>query len=290
MLKLFKKIQILLPPVLTNFLKKNMGYIGYAAWEHAPEGFKTKIETGGWALDSIASLQREKWPSYAKRIQSTRTLGINHESPDVDKENDPFFHNLLCSFAYVLALAGIKKDKISFLDWGGGIGHYGLLAQELVNPAQIHVDYYCYDFEVFGNQGKLENPTFHYFHNENDHQDKKFDLLMASSSIWYETDWRNGIDKLCKFDVEFMYITRMIFIEEHPSYVAIQRPKTMGYKTEYLFWIINKSEFLAYMSTKDFTLIREFEFGEVNPVFKAPEQGTMKGFLFSKSKHETTSN
>lgn len=281
MLKFFKKLQLILPPVLTNFLLKNMGYLGMAPWQYMPEGFDYKVKSNGWDLDSIAKLQAKKWPDYVKRIQSNDTIGINHESSITDG-TDPFFHNLLMSFAYVLSLAGLDKKQVNFLDWGGGIGHYGLLAEELLKPSGIPLNYFCYDFKIFGEHGKKLNPSYTYFDDKQQHQDVHFDLLMASSSIWYEEKWQNGVDQLCAYQSDYLYITRMIFISEKPSFVAIQRPKNMGYDTEYLFWIINKHEFVGYLSEKGFNLIREFEFGPTTPIFKAPEQGTMKGFLFKK--------
>jgi putative methyltransferase (TIGR04325 family) len=282
MLKLFKKLQLVLPPLFTDFVKKNLGYIGYAVWEYAPKGFNTKIRKSGWDLESIAVLQKEKWGGYSNRIKSSQNIGVNHEHSDSTIPHDPFFHNLLSSFAYVITLSGLKKESIDFLDWGGGIGHYGLLAEELIKPAEIKMNYFCYDFPVFCDHGKKVNPTYNYFSDQNQYHDHQFDLVMASSSIWYEADWKNGVDKLCKFGIDFLYITRMIFIDEQPSYVAVQRPKLMGYDTEYLFWVINKNEFINYINEKNFELIREFEFGSVPPIFKGPEQGTMKGFLFKR--------
>jgi putative methyltransferase (TIGR04325 family) len=283
MIYYFKKyIQPIIPPFIYVFLKKNAGYFGLAIWEYVPEGFNRIIDKSGWNLESIAVLQSEKWDNYLNRVKSSQSLGFNHESPDLTIINDSFFHNLLVSFAYVISLSGLNKKSINFLDWGGGIGHYGLLAEELINPGNMDFNYYCFDFPFFCDYGKTLNPNFNFFANENQFQDVKFDLIMASSSIWYENDWKKGVDKLCKYNTNFLYITRMIFIQIHPSYVAIQRPKSMGYNTEYLFWIINKSEFVSYLSEKKFTLIREFEFGEVPPIFKGPEQGTMKGFLFKK--------
>ncbi|MHA8072233.1 hypothetical protein V7S77_09955 [Aquirufa ecclesiirivi] len=282
MFKLFKKIQRFFPPFIVDFVKKNLGYIGYALWEYAPKGFLTQIKKGGWDLESIAVVQKEKWEAYRDRVRSNQSIGVNHEHPDSSIQHEPFFHNLLVSFAYVIALSGLKKKSIDFLDWGGGIGHYGLLAEELIKPAEIKINYFCYDFPGFCNHGKELNPNYNYFSDENKYHDHKFDLVMASSSIWYEEDWKKGVDKLCKFETDFLYITRMIFIDEQPSYVALQRPKSMGYNTEYLFWIINKHTFVKYLNEKNFTLVREFEFGNILPIFKAPEQGTMKGFLFKR--------
>ena len=277
-----KFMQRLLPPVAIDFIKNNLGYIGLAPWKYVPEGFDYKINSKGWDMAEIAKLQHDKWDDYVKIIKGVSPLGINHESSNSNEYVDPFFHNLLISFAYVLTLSGIKKQKINFLDWGGGIGHYGLLAEELVKPAGLEVNYFCYDFEVFGDSGKKLNPQFNFFSDGDKYLSQPFDLIVASSSIWYEKEWKHGVDKLCAHDTEYLYITRMIFIEDKPSYVALQQPSYMGYKTEYLFWVINKNEFLNYVLEKGYALIKQFEFGNVTPVFKAPEQGTMKGFLFKK--------
>ena len=274
-----KSIKQLIPPVIYNYILKNSGHIGLAMWEYAPDGFSRKVKSNGWDLQSIVDLQAAKWPNYLERVKSTKNLGVNHESNYID-HNIPFFHNLLMSFAYVLTLAGLNKKAINFLDWGGGIGHYGLLAGELIKPANLDLNYYCYDFDIFGTSGREKNPTYTYFSDNTMYNEVKFDLIMASSSIWYESDWRKGIDKILKYNTEFLYITRMIFIIDKPSFVAIQRPKSMGYDTEYLFWVINKFELIEYVTKSGFCLIREFEFGETMPVFKAPEQGTMQGFLF----------
>jgi hypothetical protein len=109
MFKLLKKIQLVLPPFLTDFVKKNLGYIGYAVWEYAPKGFDTEIKMGGWDLESIAVLQKEKWEAYSNRIKSAQNIGVNHENSDLTISHDPFFHNLLSTFAYVISLSGIKK-------------------------------------------------------------------------------------------------------------------------------------------------------------------------------------
>lgn len=277
----FKKIKSLLPPILLKFITNNLGYFNLAPWEYVKEGFDYIINSQGWNLEQIAEFQFQKWPKYSKRISSTGGFGINHES-EMALGNDPFFHNLLVSFAFVITLSAQKKKNINFLDWGGGIGHYGLLANEILKPLDLQLNYYCYDFEVFGKVGQKLNLGYKFFSNTDQYLNIEFDLILASSSIWYEKNWKDGVDKLCKYQTQYLYITRMIFIAKEQSYVAIQRSMSMGCKTEYLFWIINKYEFINYLQSKGFKLLREFEFGEALPIFKAPEQGTFFGFLFIK--------
>jgi putative methyltransferase (TIGR04325 family) len=282
MQKITKIIKKILPPFLFKFILNNSPYFGFTIWKYAPDKFDTVISTDGWNLESIAAIQVSKWENYKNRIKSTNAIGLNHESDNFGLTNDPFFHNLLVSFAYVLGLSAISKKSIKVLDWGGGIGHYGLLSEELFKSTNLKIDYYCYDFPVFCSAGQKINPNYTFFNNENMIKGFEFDLIVASSSIWYEKDWKNGVNKLCNYNPEYLYITRMIFTNKGESYVALQKPKQKGYKTEYLFWVINEFDFVSYTSSKNYKLIREFEFGEPIPIFKAPQQGTYKGFLFKK--------
>ena len=276
------KIKEFIPPVLLNCIYNIFGLLGISQWKYMKEGFNYQVKSEGWDMSEIAQVQYNKWDAYRKYISTTRPFAINHEGPVSDMVVDPFYHNLLNSFAHILCLASIGKSRIKFLDWGGGLGHYGLLAKTVLSSTDLSIDYYCYDFEPFCNYGRKVNPEFTYESDAQKLLGNKYDLILASSSIWYEKEWRNGIDTLSKYTTDYLYITRMIFVEHVPSFVALQQPDYMGYKTEYLFWIINRSEFLNYMQTRGFNLIREFEFGKVTPIYRAPENGSMKGFLFKK--------
>src|SRR6266545_2849798 len=43
------------------------------------------------------------------------------------------------AYGYVLALAAWKKDRVSLLDWGGGLGHYNLISQALLPLVEINI-------------------------------------------------------------------------------------------------------------------------------------------------------
>jgi hypothetical protein len=80
----------------------------------------------------------------------------------------------------------------------------------------------------------------------------------------------------------YLYVTRMIFVERAESYVAIQRPWALGYKTEYRCWIFNREEFVHHLSSRSMELLREFLISDGPRIHRAPEQGDYKGFLFRK--------
>jgi putative methyltransferase (TIGR04325 family) len=277
------RVKDFIPPVLVSYLYNFRGLMGKAPWKYIKEGFSYQLKSAGWDMNEIALVQLEKWEAYKNYLLSTNPLAINHEGSMKSLSNDPFYHNLLNSFAHSLCLASINKKAVNFLDWGGGLGHYGVLAKSILSSTNLPLHYYCYDFEPFCKYGKQVNPEFTYESDKQHLIENNYDLILASSSIWYEKNWKDGIDTLSNFKTDYLYITRMIFVEHVDSFVALQQPENMGYKTEYLFWVINKKDFLEYVQSKGFQLIREFEFGEITPIYQAPENGTLKGFLFKKN-------
>lgn len=277
-----KIIKSICPPILWDFFKKNLGYIINAHWEYMPNGFESRIITNGWDIQSIVDLQVKKWALFKKSVFSSKALGINHESSDQDNVFDLVSHNTLLSYGFVLLLSANNKSKVKVLDWGGGIGHYGIIGQSLLNSTEVQLEYYCYDLEKFCDAGVVLNPDFKYFSNMNFIDNSNFDLVLVSSSLWYENDWKHVLKNLINVTSGYLYITRMNFINVNPSYVAIQRPSMLGYKTEYLCWIFNENELIEYAKSLGLKYLKEFYIGPSFPIFKAPEQGKYKGFLFKK--------
>ena len=271
------------PPIVFKYLKIAKIKFTYAEWEYVEEGWDYNSEyIKGWNLDLIVDLQLNKWEDFRRRIMSPMSLAVNHESNDYTKL-DLISHNLLVSFNYVCLLASQQKNSLKILDWGGGIGHYGQIARSSL--PEIAVEYWCYDLEAF-NKGALKAITdIHFSSDPMFFANEKFDLVNVSSSLWYDRNWKKTIKELFANISDYLYITRMVFVEKSKSYVAIQRPYSMGYKTEYLCWIFNKQEFISYVETMGFSLQREFYLGPSAEIYKAPEQGQYWGFLFKNITH-----
>ena len=287
MIELIKNIT---PPILLNLYKKYSGYFVKPLWEYLPNGFNTKIRSDGWDVQSIVDLQVSKWNNFASSINSIKPLGINHESNYQNKHDDLIAHNTIYSYSYVLMLAFVNKDSINILDWGGGIGHYGLISESLSLNKKNNLKYHCYDLEKFCIAGKKISPNYIFYNSKDLALSKKYDLILVSSSLWYEKDWKKIFLDLSKSTSNYLYITRMIFITRKPSYVAIQRPHVFGYNTEYMCWILNESEFIEYAVSIGLELIRETYIGPGYPIFKAPENGDYKGFIFKKNNSAKTNS
>ncbi len=271
-------------PGFIGLAQRVLNLVRPAPWEYVPDGWRAAPSTRGWNVASIVELQKAKWPRYAASLEGTAPLGVNHESQGKPNTGNFRDHNTLLSYAYVLALAAHRLQQLSLLDWGGGIGHYYLLSKAVL-PG-VYLDYSCHDLPLLCEGGREVLPEAHFLEKREECFARRYDLVLASSSVWYEEDWTSLLDQLISVADPYLYITRMIFVERAASYVAIQRPWQSGYPTEYLCWILNRHEFLNHVLSRGMELVREFMICSSQHIHRAPEQGDYRGFLFRK--HDIT--
>ena len=249
-------------------------------WEHVPEGFARPAK--GWNVQAISDAYREKWPSYLAAIEGTKPLGVNHEMPQghVIGWEDHGAHNTLVSYAYVLALAARGRDRISLLDWGGGIGHYLPLSRALIPGVEI--DYHCKDVTVLAEHGRELFPEASFYDDDSCLQ-RRYDLVLASGSLQYAPDWAQTLAGLADATSGLLYVTRAPVAMRAASFVVLQRAYDYGYDTEYLGWVFNRDELLAAADSAGVALVREFLVAAWISAHGAPEAPVEhRGFLFSK--------
>ena len=253
-------------------------------WEYVPEGWRSKdAHIKGWNVESIVETQKAKWPEFLRSVRATGPLGVAHEGL-ASSNNDYAAHNTMMAYAYAIAMAARKKDRISLLDWGGGIGHYYVISQALL--PDVTIDYHCKDLPLLCKGGRELLPEAKFYENEEECFVSAYDFVLASSSLHYCEDWKRIAQQLVLATRSYIYITRLPIVHGAPSFVAVQRPYRYGYQTEYLCWFLNREEFLAHMNTLGMELIREFLIQERPHVYNAPEQGEYRGFLFRRSSGE----
>lgn len=271
----------ILPPFLVNlayWMKQKMRPIP-PEWEYIPQGWRyadNHPEVKGWNVDDILAVYRQKWPGFANHVGGTGMLGIAHEG-NITIDNDIYAHNASLSFAYVLALTARQQQTISLLDWGGGIGHYYLLAKSVL--PQVNINYHCKDVPVLAEYGQTLFPNQH-FYTDDQCLNRRYDLVMASTSLHYTPDWQNLIKRLAGVANRYLYIAQLPTIFKQNSFVFVQRCYNYNYNTEYLGWCLNRQEFLQVAAEANLTLIREFTYGYRPIIHKAPEQNEYRGFLF----------
>ncbi len=256
---------------------------GRPEWEYVPEGWERQRRdpsVRGWDVDAIVEAYRAKWPSFLHALEGARPLGVNHEVP-VGEEivtDDLAAHNMLVSFAYALALAAHRKERVSMLDWGGGIGHYYEIAKAILPGVEI--DYHCRDLPRLAVAGRALHPGAT-FSDDDSCLDRRYDLVLASSSLQYSEEWRETLRRLAGATGGFLYVARVPVALQSPSFVVLQAAYAYGYETEYLSWVLNREELLSTASASGLELVREFLLMAWLSAAGAPEVPTgHRGFLF----------
>jgi len=274
-----KMVRLLTPPLFVQLARRFISPKPDAEWVYVPDGWsyaKSHPEVRGWNVLDILEVYKQKWPRFVDMVQGSGPLGMTHESTLTTSE-DIIGHNAMMAYAYVLATASRHKDRLSMLDWGGGIGHYYLLAQALL-PG-VEVEYYCKDVSVLCEYGEQIFPRQHFYADERCF-DRVYDFVMASTSMHYTEDWRMLLQRLADVTSGYLYVANLPVVQQAPSFVFIQRPYRYGYNTEYLAWCLNHTEFLLTAEKAGLHLLREFVYGHQPFIQGAPEQNVYRGYLF----------
>lgn len=251
-------------------------------FRYAPDGWERAAGPGvtGWDAAGVAEAYRSKWESYRRALEGPGPLGIYHEVREGEEvgRGDVAAHNMLVTFAYVLALAARGKERLSMLDWGGGTGHYALFA-EAVLPG-LELEYHCKEVpHVVEAARELGVPGR--FVADDSWRDRRYDLVVASGSLQYVEDWCGTLGDLASAADRYLYLTRVPLAASVPSFTVIQRAHAYGYGTEYPGWVLNRDELLACAERSSLELVREFLLDAWLSAKGAPEEPTgHRGFLF----------
>ena len=256
---------------------------GEPEWEYVPEGWvRTASDPSvkGWDVQAVANAYRDKWPAFVRAIEGARPLGVYHEigAGEQITGEDAAAHNLLLTFAYVAALAAYGKRRLTFLDWGGGIGHYGELARAVL---PVEVDYHCREVPQIAAVGRESGAAGRYV-SDDTWADRTYDLVMASGSLQYAEDWRAQLAGLAAVCDGYLYVTRLPYARSGPSFHVLQRAYRYGYETEYVGWVVSRDELLAHARALGLEHVREFVIDAWLSAPGAPEDPIgHRGFLFT---------
>ena len=285
MSKLKELVRDITPPILLRWRQQISRRTQLQEWEYIAQGWSYLAEhpeVKGWNVAEVLTTYQQKWPAFVDKVAGTNPLGITHES-DLLSNEDLVSHNGIMTFGYILALSALQKRQISILDWGGGIGHYCLLAKALLQNQDRQLDYHCKDVPLLVEYGLKLFPDQHFYVDDSClHQ--SYDLVMASTSLHYTENWQELVRNLASATKNYLYLANVPTVKQADSFVFVQRAYKYGYNTEYLGWCLNHHELIAHAEKSGLILRREFVYGHKPTIHNAPEQNEYRGYLFSTEK------
>ncbi|MEX2186018.1 MAG: methyltransferase, TIGR04325 family [Pirellulales bacterium] len=269
--------------MLKRLVKRWRHDAGGSHYEYVPEGWARETTDSlvkGWNVATVVDTQLARLDAWRESFAGTAPLGVTNANRAAST-GDLVTHNTAVTFAYVVALAARKKDRLSLLDWGGGVGQYCFAAEAAV-PG-VAIDYHCKEVPVQCNHGRRVLPNATFYTDDDQFAGRRFDLVFASGSLHYAQDWQTVLARLAAATGEYLFVTRLPVVFDAESFVYLQRAYAHGYDTEYLGWALNRSEFLAAAESQGLQLVREFLVSESAHIAGAPEDCQSRGFLFERT-------
>lgn len=271
-------IRALSPPILWDAARAARDAIGKPEWEWVPGGWdRSRAAAQGWEDESVLETLRARWPAIVAATRGPAPLTLSPESALAARE-DIATHNTVMVFGYGLARAAHGVSQLSMLDWGGGLGHYRLVAEALL--PDVTIEYHCRDTRLVARYARTLQPDAHFHEDDESCFARSYDLVFASAALHYVEDWRSILGRLAAASRRYLLVTRLPTVEHAPSYVALQRAHRHGFRTEYLGWVIRRDEFLEHAAQLGLTLEREFLIDERPHIPRAPGPCRYRGFLF----------
>ncbi|HEY3669890.1 MAG TPA: methyltransferase, TIGR04325 family [Acidimicrobiia bacterium] len=280
-----RRVLDLIPPVLLPTVKRltrRWRTPGVPEWEYVPEGWsRARDDLRGWNDPSVLEAYRTKLDAFRETLADARPFAFGSSAeldlgaPSVEEQNVSLI------FAYALLEASRHSTRVSVLDWGGGLGAYGLVARAIL-PPDIELDYHCKEVPRIAEYGRREIPEVTFWDDEAC-LDRTYDLVFVSSALQYTEEWRPLLHRLAGAVNGRLLLSRVPIVHHHASFVVLQRAHTYRFETEYLGWVFNQQELLDVASDAGVQLTREFVIGHQPDVVGAPEQDEAWSFLFRRS-------
>ncbi len=229
----------------------------------------------GW--NEMAERLVERWPAFLAACEGTAPLDAAHEAASPIPRNIAF-HNTYMTFGYVLARAAHGRERLSVLDWGGGLGHYFVLARALM--PDLELDYHVKDLPEVCQRGRTLLPEVTFHDDDTACATQRFDLVVASGAVHCVSDWKAVVACLAVATEGHLFITRLPTLTHTPSIAVSQDAAAHGFASDLPEWFVNRDEFLEHTASLGMELLREFYVDESLDVGAALETPDVRGFLF----------
>lgn len=256
----------LLPPILLNILRiiinNKYGWKGhYLTWEEALH------DSTGYDTQEI--LQKVKKAS----LQVKKNEAI-YERDSVIFENIQYSWPLLAGIMF----SSIKRG-INVVDFGGSLGSSYYQNRKFLDKID-DVSWSIIEQKHFVDVGKkeFEDSRLKFYYNISECMTQENpNLLLLSSVLQYIRAPYDLLNKLLKYNFEYILIDRTPFIVGKNDRIKLQIVPKNIYKASYPCWFFDENLFKNYFVDKGYKLIEEFVANDGNS-----EEYSFKGMLWGK--------
>jgi putative methyltransferase (TIGR04325 family) len=228
---------------------------------------------GGWNSAGVVRAYQAKLSTYRRAIRSPQPIGVPTEALMATAPS-LYDQNLALQYAYAVARAGMGRDRVSILDWGGGYGFMAFLVAELF--PDLRVDFHVKEVPAVASAARREVADVTYWEDDSCF-DRTFDLVTSSSALQYERHWTVALERFGAVS-SFVLLQRTPVTPNDRSFVTRQ----WAYGTNYLGWVFGREELVGAARTARLELEREFIEGWSAPIPDAPSANVHAAFLFKK--------
>jgi len=248
-------------------------------WEYVPEGW-ARADAGlrGWDDRTVLDAYRAKLPELRAAIEGPGPLAHRTSAAFTVGPGSVADQNTMLAFAYALLLASRQRDRVSVLDWGGGLGFHFFVARAVLPPT-VDLEYHCKELAAICSLGRVEVPDVTFWSDDRA-LERTYDLVLASSSLQYSEDWENDLTGLARATGDRLFLTGVPVVLDHASFVVLQRTRGYRFDTEYLSWVCNRDALLERAAGSGLALEREFLLQHRADIVGAPAPNETRAFLF----------
>jgi len=263
-------------------LRSSVGRRRLPEWEYVPEGWaRSRDDIRGWNQRSVLDAYRSKLPAFRAALDGTGPLAFSSSAAVEMGAANVADQNTILVFAVALLLASRNQERVSILDWGGGLGFHSFVTRAVL-PDDVEIEYHCKDMPLICAYGRRALPEITFW-DDDECLTRGYDLVVASSALQYGEAWRADLEGLAGASTSYLLLTRLPVVVHHPSFVVLQRAHHYRFDTEYLSWVFNRRELVEVATGVGMTLVREFLLGHQPQVAGAPEQDTTWAYLFRRT-------
>ena len=268
-IKTAHQIKPIIPPIIWIFVRK------YFMPDY-PKVFEGVYSTLGDVKESGYNTSNSLENIYDETLQKLNTYN-NSKLPKSNLQNP--IANLL---PLVVALVGDDKERISILDYGGGMGTSYLNCLSAMRGSNVtKIDHHIVDLEdtiEYGIKLYPKDMGIH-FHRDIPVALKNVDIVYIGSTLQYINDYQALIQRLAKLTPKYILLTDY-FTSEAETFATAQvnmKGRRMAY------WIFNLSEIVELITQQGYKKI--YETKNHQPLHNLPDEFRIddtRNLLFSR--------